>query len=729
MGDVPQSPRARAGSTGSTGAGSQSNPSSPFTHLVHRSSFIDLKALASPNDEEEHRDTDWSAYVDDSPTQRRSKINPGRLSSQLVSPAEEEALRTGKRWARPGSDVVPPLLPELFDTEGRGNDGGGLSRSENRQTLVRSGGSNDSDPLSIFSNGSSSGDMRKASGSVHYFPVSGCDDAANGTGSRGAPASTRSASSNGSSPGESAGTGRNSVSGSVPPFQSNGSERGVPRSGSRRTSSSVRSVLSRGVEDHSSAASRRGGSQGNSRNSSSTRRGRGTTKFLPDDAHTVVTDDSGRSLVGDLEAADIPLEHVHMSHFSSRDEQMPEDFSEQGQRKRRRIGLWCCLLLCILILIVIIIVLSVVISELKKQQIGNNSIVNDAAEPVGVAAVADLNPTTIPSTAPVTQAPTLGPVTSEPSSGPSGVPTTAAPSGHPSIEPTTSEPSIEPSGSPTSLSPTEGGTQDWLLALLMKYSPYPERLVAEERNAPKRAYLWLAEDPRLQKYSERRIIQRWVLATAFYSQKDPWLWSDWKDHPDECVWRGISCKKMDNDEGRALKKSYGGGSHGPGEGGGKKSYGVWGHGWGDGGGFGGEWIVTGINVQHSFLEGVIPEEISLLEHLTELNLHGNVLGFTRGFHGTIPTELGELKQLEYLNLSYNSFEGTVPTELAALTKLIDLRLARNSLEGTMPEELCHRGNMCYLSADCSEVECDFGCCTRCCKDGGLCCYDNGICFF
>mmetsp|Transcript_11051 Transcript_11051/g.32771 ORF Transcript_11051/g.32771 Transcript_11051/m.32771 type:complete len:732 (-) Transcript_11051:365-2560(-) len=730
MDGVPQSPRAHAGSTSSAGGSSQSAPSSPFAHLVHRTSYIDLKALASPSDTEEKCDTDWSAFVDDSPTQRRGKINPGRLASRFVSPAEEEALRSGNKWARPGSSDVPPLLPNIFDSEFEGKGGDGLEgclfdgsfNSGDRDCsglALNIDGSPTKNPrsaaLSITSNASSSGSSAPDArpGSILSFRVDGTD-APSGPGSCDPLKSVRSAFSKGNDSRENSSDGRRSFH-----FLHSDSKWGMTGSAASGTSSSIRSIPPGGADDHSSPTHSLSRSVSQSRfkrkrteglndgDNLGKSCGKETTKLLPDDALTVGTDVSGRSVLsGGLEVADMPLEHVNMSHFCFQDTHMNEDFSEQERRRKLR---RCCLLLFALLVLIGMIV-GIVVSEKKKQQNDINRTIEDSMGSVAAAAESTPNPSTslvtgVPTLEPVTDEPTVNP-TEEPSAYPSNVPSTdptRVPSVEPSMDPTrmptTIVPSAVPSFSPTTASPTtspilnDSSTMNWLLELLMEYSPYPARLIANRRNAQKRAYTWLAEDPLLRTYSNRRIIQRWVLATAFFSQSDPWLWQDWKDHPNECNWMGILCTYMNNMDD-----------------------------------YGGEWVVTNINVAHAFLDGVIPEEISLLVHLKELNLHGTFLGLTHGFHGTIPTELGKLKELEYLNLSYNSFQGTIPTELGTLPKLLDLRLARNDLVGKMPEDLCHRGNMCYLSADCNEVQCELGCCTRCCTDGGFCCYSRGFCF-
>ena len=63
------------------------------------------------------------------------------------------------------------------------------------------------------------------------------------------------------------------------------------------------------------------------------------------------------------------------------------------------------------------------------------------------------------------------------------------------------------------------------------------------------------------------------------------------------------------------------------------------------------------------LQGTLPTSIGTLAYLHWLNLRSNSL------NGTIPSELGLLRQLELLDLSSNKFNGTVPTSLANLSLL------------------------------------------------------------
>jgi hypothetical protein len=61
-----------------------------------------------------------------------------------------------------------------------------------------------------------------------------------------------------------------------------------------------------------------------------------------------------------------------------------------------------------------------------------------------------------------------------------------------------------------------------------------------------------------------------------------------------------------------------------------------------------------------------------------------------GLTGTLPSQIGDLKQLSFLDLSYNFLHGTVPLELWTLPKLQELRIIRSSFNGTLAKEVRHR---------------------------------------
>ena len=91
--------------------------------------------------------------------------------------------------------------------------------------------------------------------------------------------------------------------------------------------------------------------------------------------------------------------------------------------------------------------------------------------------------------------------------------------------------------------------------------------------------------------------------------------------------------------------------------------------------------VTTLDLRSNQLSGSIPDELGNMANLEYLYLMGNQLT------GSIPVELGNLISLQYLYLSANQLTGNIPSELGDLTNLIGLYLYNNQLTGSIPAEL------------------------------------------
>jgi len=71
----------------------------------------------------------------------------------------------------------------------------------------------------------------------------------------------------------------------------------------------------------------------------------------------------------------------------------------------------------------------------------------------------------------------------------------------------------------------------------------------------------------------------------------------------------------------------------------------------------------------------------------QLNLRSRLLS------GTIPAEIGDIANLQYLYLEQNNLSGTIPASIGNLSALLDLRLFNNQLSGAIPPEI---GNLTSL---------------------------------
>ena len=83
------------------------------------------------------------------------------------------------------------------------------------------------------------------------------------------------------------------------------------------------------------------------------------------------------------------------------------------------------------------------------------------------------------------------------------------------------------------------------------------------------------------------------------------------------------------------------------------------------------------------MTGEIPTELGNLANLQGLYLWGNQLT------GEIPAELGNLANLQQLDLSGNQLTGEIPKELGNLANLLGLYLSENQLTGCIPYGLRH----------------------------------------
>jgi Leucine rich repeat len=205
---------------------------------------------------------------------------------------------------------------------------------------------------------------------------------------------------------------------------------------------------------------------------------------------------------------------------------------------------------------------------------------------------------------------------------------------------------------------------------------------------------WLLERSNFQAWPFRRQLQRFAMATIYYATAGPtWTYDgNWLTNENECRW-------FQGSEGNFCSEN------------GTLQY---------------------LNQNLNGLNGTIPDEIRLLSSLTVIDLHGNnlygtipadIFGaftalqdlllsnnlFTGTLtssidkltslqkldlsanpslsHGALPSEIGELTKLTYVNLFYTNLTNQIPTEIGLLTALQWFSLGENAMTGTIPTQI------------------------------------------
>ena len=105
--------------------------------------------------------------------------------------------------------------------------------------------------------------------------------------------------------------------------------------------------------------------------------------------------------------------------------------------------------------------------------------------------------------------------------------------------------------------------------------------------------------------------------------------------------------------------------------------------------------VVSINLHGEYyLAGTIPSEIGNLPYLRYLNLSRYYYQYLTG---EIPAEIGKLTNLEELHINDQQLSGELPKEIGSLTKLKALSLYNNQLTGDIPAEFSKLINMHTLN--------------------------------
>jgi len=159
------------------------------------------------------------------------------------------------------------------------------------------------------------------------------------------------------------------------------------------------------------------------------------------------------------------------------------------------------------------------------------------------------------------------------------------------------------------------------------------------------ALFWLGADYNFEAYNIDQRLQRFALATLFYSL-DAGSWSDkthWLSYDmSECEWYStLQDQRICNDFG----------------------------------------LYKTLHLDANGLYGSLPEELGVLSRLTELNLSGNRL------RGGLPSTVGIMTEMMFMELDGSELSGTIPTEIGLMTKMSEFYIHNNKIHGKIPTQI------------------------------------------
>ena len=245
----------------------------------------------------------------------------------------------------------------------------------------------------------------------------------------------------------------------------------------------------------------------------------------------------------------------------------------------------------------------------------------------------DARPTTVRPTTPITMVPTeegtteAPPSTVRPSTSITLAPTFEATTEEPpssTAKPTvTPEPTVEvtmgtlpvtvPTASPITLAPQSCGRPCRLRELLISVWPPLEDALGGVNTPQYSSLEWLANNADYESYSDDQLIQRFALATLYFSTAGGrWRKNDlWLSDTDECAWYSGSSSATCDPNGSFIR----------------------------------------LHLNLNNVGGTLPSDIALLSNLIEIDF--STSGSQASLSGAIPTELGKLQKLTSLNLRGN----------------------------------------------------------------------------
>ncbi|ONI01019.1 hypothetical protein PRUPE_6G116800 [Prunus persica] len=117
---------------------------------------------------------------------------------------------------------------------------------------------------------------------------------------------------------------------------------------------------------------------------------------------------------------------------------------------------------------------------------------------------------------------------------------------------------------------------------------------------------------------------------------------------------------------------------------------------------------TAAQVDHNYLE--LPIFIRLRDNVKALQYNylfyfpPSIYLYNNSISGNVPTEIGQLRLLHKLDLSFNNFSGSIPDQISNLKDLDTLDLSLNHLTGKIPDSLKSLNFLSYLNVSYNDLE-------------------------
>lgn len=216
-----------------------------------------------------------------------------------------------------------------------------------------------------------------------------------------------------------------------------------------------------------------------------------------------------------------------------------------------------------------------------------------------------------------------------------------------------------------------------------------DKNLLDEITPQRQALLWMAQDKNVNELEHTEKLQRYVLASFFYSTnmiasvhvEDPKAWrvaDNWMTNAHSCDWMGIECNDKKNIIAIYLQKNRLSGK------------------------FPGDLAIISGNLQIlDFTDNIMHmrdddfEVFNSLSNLRTFLMDDNFLYHDKG----LPPQFVAMSNLEKMTLSYNVFEGELDSEapvLGSMTKLTHLELESNYFNGTIPSAIGKMDQLTYL---------------------------------